>query len=270
MHPDLLLINYVEAIGDKLQAITAQTLREHKVLARFDDGVRVDQSWPLHSALVGSVTQRDRQYALNEGEWYRLDDAFKASVENVFRELVLEWDEVPIPLRKIYDADGNGKYQSEASYNQETANHLGFLCMDMKMVPIEGVERSSFEACDLLDIDGKRLIHVKKSSRRSNVLSHLFKQGANSAHNIKRFPPVKDTILQIVSDSYGQNYEQRLRAVFEDNRKWAVEYWIADTPRRNGEFDIPFFSKVTLREEASRLNVMEFDVGVRFIGQQPD
>ena len=29
--------------------------------------------------------------------------------------------------------------------------------------------------CDLLDIEWKRLIHVRKNSRRSNVLGHLFK-----------------------------------------------------------------------------------------------
>jgi len=138
------------------------------------------------------------------------------------------------------------------------------------MVPVEGIERSSFEACDLLDIDGKRLIHVKKSSRRSNVLSHLFKQGANSAHNIKRFDSVKDAILDMVADSFDQESVQRLRTTFGDRRKWVVEYWIADTPRQNGEFDIPFFSKVTLREETLRLNAMEFDVRIRFISQQPD
>jgi hypothetical protein len=46
------------------------------------------------------------------------------------------------------------------------------------------LRRSDFEACDLLYVDGKRFIHVKKISRRSNILSPFFKHGSNSRATI--------------------------------------------------------------------------------------
>jgi uncharacterized protein (TIGR04141 family) len=48
-------------------------------------------------------------------------------------------------------------------------------------------------------------------------------------------------------------------------RRWTVEFQIADFPRPDGTHNIPFFSKLTLREEARDIEAMEFDVSVRFI-----
>jgi uncharacterized protein (TIGR04141 family) len=45
---------------------------------------------------------------------------------------------------------------------------------------------------------------------------------------------------------------------------------IADAPRQTGEFNIPFFSKISLRDEAITLKAMEYDVALRFIGLEPD
>lgn len=197
MYPDLLMANYIAALGDQLDEIEPQTLRDDKIASIADDPTKT-QKWSIRTALVGSIVYEDGRYAINEGEWYRIDEAFKLAIEERFRDLHTVWRERPIPLRKIYDAQGNGKYESEASYNAALARELGLCLLDTKLVDIPGIERSQFEVCDLLDIGGKRFIHVKKNSRRSSVLSHFFKQGSNAAQQLSKFPAAWSELERIV------------------------------------------------------------------------
>jgi uncharacterized protein (TIGR04141 family) len=267
--PDLLLNHYVEALGNKLATLDSETLRKHQVVAVYDDDAP-PRKWSIRSGLVGSLNHENGRYAINEGEWYRLDEAFRGSIEENFGELQEEWDAPPTPLRKIYDEEG-GRYQTEASYNQEWAEASGFVLLDTYEVTIPGIQRSGFEPCDLLDIEGKRFIHVKKSSRRSNILSHFFKQGSNSAQQFSRFPAAWEQLLILVRARVGNNARNALRAAIDDaDRKWKVLFVIADAPRAAGGFNIPFFSKISLRDETINLKAMSYDVGLRFIGLDPD
>lgn len=269
-YPDLLLRNYTAALGDRLATLTAQMMKDHKIGAWFDD-TRPERKWSIRSSLIGSLVHDDGRYAINEGEWYRVDEAFKQSIEQSFTAMVTEWAVPPVPLRKVYDEDGNGVYQREETYNQERAAELGYVLLDQQSVRIPGIPRSGYEPCDLLDIAGKRLIHVKKSSRRSNVLSHFFKQGGNSGQQFKRFPAAWTGLYQLVRERAGDAQADQLIAANEqDDRDWTVEFWIADTARADGTFNIPFFSKITLRDEASNLVAMNYRVELKFIGLQAD
>jgi uncharacterized protein (TIGR04141 family) len=269
-YPDLLLRNYTSALGDKLTDLTVETLRDHKIIAVFEDGVKPEQKWSIRKALVGSILHEGGQYAANEGEWYRIDETFKESIEAGYRGLVRDWSVPPVPLAKIYDLDGNGTYQSEASYNAERAAALGYVLLDTKSVQIPGIARSGFEPCDLLDLNNKRFIHIKKNSRRSNILSHLFKQGSNAAQNFKRFPGAWDALVALIRHETGDEAAERLATAMTGVQAWTVEFWIADAPRIAGGFNIPFFSKISLRDETSHLAAMGYGVAIRFIGLEPD
>ena len=119
---------------------------------------------------------------------------------------------------------------------------------------------------DLLDIEAKRLIHVKMSGRRSSVLSHFFKQGANSASLVRSVDAVWQNVVQRISDDFGEDIAGSLRDAIEDEtRPWKVEFHIADAPMTDGSFNIPFFSRVTFRDEKIRLQSRGFHVCVRFI-----
>jgi uncharacterized protein (TIGR04141 family) len=270
-YPDLLLRHYVAALGDKLQDIDPEILRSHKIVAISDDPSRPSRNWSVRAALVGSIIYEQGRYAINEGEWYKIDEAFKLSIEDNFISLIEGWEAPPVPLRKIYDEHGTGQYQSEASYNTEVAAAQGLVLLDTHLITIPGIQRSGFEPCDLLDIEGKRFIHVKKSSRRSTVLSHFFKQASNSAQQFSRFPAAWDQLINLATQIGGQQAAEQLRAAIEDDtRAWKVELIIADAPRATGEFNIPFFSKISLRDEAISLHAMNYRVGLRFIGLEPD
>ena len=112
------------------------------------------------------------------------------------------------PLRKLIQPGRKSRtqkalYQSEESYNAEIATESGYLLLDQKMIRVDDVAGPGIEACDLLDIEGRRFIHVKKSSRQSSVLSHLFKQGGNAAQMIRKYEAFRRGLTVIVGHHYG-------------------------------------------------------------------
>ena len=269
-HPDLLLRHYTEAMGERLPELSAEVLRSHRIVAEFEEEAKPSAQWPVRSALVGSLIYDNERYAINEGEWYRIERAFKDSIEDAFVGLIEQWPAPPEPLRKIFDEDGNGRYETEAAYNDRFAAENEFVLLDRALMRVPGVDRSDFESCDVLDIAEKRFLHIKKSSRRSSVLSHFFKQGANSARHFSMFANAWVTLRELVEERAGAQRAADLDAVRNDDRPWKVEFIIADSPRANGAFNIPFFSKVSLRDEVRMLRAMQYGVGLKFIGLQPD
>ncbi|MGB3318290.1 MAG: TIGR04141 family sporadically distributed protein [Sphingopyxis granuli] len=268
-HPDLLLRHYVVALGDRLPEIDAQTLKDHKISAQFDDDNRPAAKWSIRSALVGSLVHDNERYAANEGEWYRIEQGFKDAIEAGFNDLLEDWEAQPEPLRKIY-TDERNFYEAEADYNARFAATHGYIMLDRELIQIPDVDRSGFESCDIFDIEGKRFIHLKKSSRRSSVLSHFFKQGANSARHFSMFADSWARLRELVVDRAGPEAGERFDAARASPQRWKVEFVIADTPRANGAFNIPFFSKVSLRDEIRNIRAMQYDAGLRFIPLQPD
>jgi uncharacterized protein (TIGR04141 family) len=267
--PDLLLRHYTHAMGERLPDLTAETLRNHRIIAEFEED-RPSVQWPVRSALVGSLIHAGERFAINEGEWYRIEQAFREAIEENFNGLVEPWPVPPEPLRKIYDEEGNGHYEAEVVYNARFAATHAYVLLDRALIQVPGVDRSEFETCDLLDITGKRFLHIKKSSRRSSVLSHFFKQGANSARHFSMFAHAWTRLRELVEERAGAPSAAQLDDVLNDGRPWRVEFIIADTPRANGAFNIPFFSKVSLRDEVRMLRAMQYEASLRFIGLQPD
>lgn len=265
-HSDLSLDLYRDELGDDLKKLTIEQVQKHRVAAYSDDGETRLDHWSVYRSLAGSIVFGGKRYAISEGIWYRLDQAYKDAADQVFKDLYEKPDPVFRPLTKISGVPKGGAkehYQSEESYNAEIAKASGYLLLDRQLIEIPEEPGRGIEACDLLDIKGRRFIHVKKSSRQSSVLSHFFKQGANSAQMLKKYPPFREGLVKKVKELYGATIAKEL----EDNldKRWVVEFQIADAPRRDGTFDIPFFSKLTLREEARDMQAMTFGVSVRFI-----
>ncbi len=140
-HPDLSLDLYRDELGDELAALTAEDIKKHRIAAYSDGGdVQID-SWSVRHALVGSITYGEERYALNEGVWYRIDQAYKDAADQVFERLRGGPDPHFIPLRKTIEARQKGKkpkayYQSEETYNAERAAASGYLLMDQKLIEI--------------------------------------------------------------------------------------------------------------------------------------
>jgi uncharacterized protein (TIGR04141 family) len=164
-YASLSLADYVKLAGNALtNASDEDILSKHGVCAELNDTNATKKSWPIKSYLVGSLTHSGTLYAISKGEWFSLDDQFKRGVDDTFSALKMPFpnDKQPPVIIKTY----NGKkesFESELHYNERYANECGYLCMDQRILYLDG---GKFEACDLLDIAGKRLIHVKKADVR--------------------------------------------------------------------------------------------------------
>jgi hypothetical protein len=144
---------------------------------------------------------------------------------------------------------------------------VGYLLMDRKPILIDEMPGPGFEACDLLDIEGRRFIHIKKSSRQSSVLSHFFKRGRHAAQALRKYEPFKFKMIETVRHHFGAEKADALTAALDDRRgkRWTVEFQIADFPRPNGKHNIPFFSKLSLQDGTRDIRATQFDIRVRFI-----
>jgi uncharacterized protein (TIGR04141 family) len=267
-YPDLSLDLYRKSLGSRLAKLTLDDLSRHTVAAYGENESRPFQEWSVHRSLVGSLVFNDERYALNEGHWYRISKTFKDAADRKFTDLCELPDKKLRPLKKIALNDGKGTkhkitYQSEESYNAEIAEETGYLLLDRKLVQIDDVPGRGIEVCDLLDIQGRRFIHIKKSSRQSSALSHFFKQGGVAAQMFRKYEPFRIKMLETVKHHYGSTMSRELDASL--NKRWTIEFQIADFPRPDGTHNIPFFSKLTLRDEARDIEAMEFKVSVRFI-----
>lgn len=263
-YPDLMLNHYQRSLGKKLTDLSPQSLKTHKVIALFGDA-RPPLDMSIKDALVGTVEMNAKRYAANEGNWFRIDDTFRQAMETRFVELKANWTDTDPPLIRFkYDAKKNGRLESEDDYNSRLAEHYDFALLDKKEIVIPNAPRSGFEPCDLLDVTGKRFIHVKKSSRRSAVLSHFFKQGSNSARQFSGVPSCWSQLAKCLTD-LGREQDAMKISDKDYRNGWTVEYWIVDHPRDNGEFNIPFFSKISLHDEAQDTQSRQFDVALKFI-----
>lgn len=270
--PDLLLSHYRSALGETVDDLDVETIsRKHGVFAEFNNDAAAKKRWSIKKALVGSVVHQEGLYAISEGEWYRLDQQFKADIDAAFTALNGNWEKPPLPIIKMVSEDGKKTgFETELSYNQRCANEYGQVCMDQEMLMVPAIPYGKFEACDLLDIPNRRLIHVKKSSRQSSVLSHFFKQGSNSARILKTIPEARTAMVEKVRELKGDAIADNLADAFGNALdQWKVEFHIVDAPRKDKTFRIPFFSRITLRDESRLLKGMGFDVSLLFIPTTP-
>jgi len=242
-HADLSLELYRTGLDARLGNLTLEDLKKHTVAAYGENENKPSQHWSVHRALVGSLVLDGERYALNEGYWYRVDERFKAGADANFTRLCGPPDRRLRPLKKTIQPGRKTKtqktlYQSEESYTAEISQETGYLLLDQKLIHIDDVAGPGMEACDLLDIEGRRFIHVKKNSRQSSVLSHLFKQGGNAAQMLRKYEAFRAGLVAVVRTNYGERPADELEAALRE--RWTVEFQIADIPREGGQHNIPF------------------------------
>lgn len=231
---------YDELVNNEGKEVSLEILKSRKIHAYNSEGVKL-MSWSVYKCLYVEASYKDKQYFLNEGQWYCIENDFVNEVNSFYEEMPLY--SVPLP---DYDVP------LEDDYNKKLvdSDKEKYFLLDKKLIHIS---RSSFEVCDVLTSD-KKLLHVK-NAKGSAVLSHLFNQGLVSAECLKDVKLRKQINTQL-NDAYKLNETSNFRA--ED---YEVVYVIA---KQN--FDkrpsIPFFSKVSLKNVVSRLSLMGYKYSI--------
>ncbi len=271
--PDATITDYYNLLDQESLSLTVEEVKKHRIEARSSDGSFVNGG-SIYKCILGTVdlhpNNSQERYVINEGKWYRVDQNFKQKIDNFFlqsRSTALD-NEFSKPLctsvvgaKKKTTTSG---YEAELVYNTRIAKKHNFVLMDQNLIKVPGEPGRGFEICDLFDLSGKRLIHVKKSSRSSSVLSHFFSQGVEPlSYLLSDKNYFNDVCEELKKNSSGavssSNFSQ------SDLKNYTVHFVIADTKRHNGVFNIPFFSRITFYDRAKNLRSLVNNVTMSFI-----
>lgn len=231
---------YDELVNNEGKDVSLEILKSRKIHAYNSEGVKL-MSWSVYKCLYVEASYKDKQYFLNEGQWYCIENDFVNEVNSFYEEMPLY--SVPLP---DYDVP------LEDAYNKKLvdSDKEKYFLLDKKLIHIS---RSSFEVCDVLTSD-KKLLHVK-NAKGSALLSHLFNQGLVSAECLKDVE-LRKQINNKLSDACKLDESSNFRA--ED---YEVVYVIAK-PNSTKRPSIPFFSKVSLKNVVSRLSLMGYKCSI--------
>lgn len=267
-------LNLATALSVTGSPASVEDLHKHKVRIHSIDDKFIVKEWSVYRGLVGSLDIDDNRYALNEGTWYKIDDLIIKSANAAFSEtssgLDKTFDAWPVKIVKQKGSKEKSYYQQEYDYNKAVAdNKEDFFLFDTDLFPIPGNPGPGVEICDLIDLKERRLIHVKRSGRRSSVISHFLNQGANSARLLKTYPRIKNELFERLRKVASKASVDEAEAQFPEG--WTIEYKFADLPNAKDQYVIPFFSRVSLDETRREILALGFKaVEVSFIRLSKD
>jgi uncharacterized protein (TIGR04141 family) len=180
-------------------------------------------------------------YTLNNGKWYKIATDFVNVVNNSYKNME-KYNKLPVC-----------KSNSEGEYNEEVAKKEpdNYALMDKKII-LHGGGYSRFEFCDLYSAN-KDIIHIKKYGS-SSVLSHLFAQGVNSAELFQTDASFRNK----VNSKLPPKYKIRNTSKRPEYGEYRIIYAIIS--ERDGDLELPFFSKLSLRNACRRLDGFGYKV----------
>lgn len=243
-HADLHVAKYLDQVRDP-GAIDLATLKRHNVFAKDPDG-NIKHRWNVYDCLYGEISYRSNVYLLSNGKWHCIDQDFTTEINDYFRNVTRK----TVGALNMIDHD---KSWSEHDYCKEVCKrNSGWIQLADRKVITHGGGHSSIEFCDLYTND-KKMIHIKKYAG-SSVLSHLFAQGRVSAETVFRDQDFRQKV----------NDQLKIRPKLPKRRPDAADYEIVFgiISQTAGDLDIPFFSKVNLRQSIRALDGLGYNVSL--------
>ncbi|MFC7421856.1 TIGR04141 family sporadically distributed protein [Iodobacter arcticus] len=216
-----------------------------------DNEYNSTKKWSAYRCLYAEVSVGKEQYILRNGQWYSVNIDFVQRIDKYLEELDTYAFEFP-----TYSHDKEEDYND---FVAKTQNNIEL--MDKKLTQI-GSPYDKIEFCDLIR-NSSEFIHIKYY-RSSATLSHLFSQGSVASE-------------AFISDS---SFRKRLNEKLPNSTKLActdtrpdpssyrIVYAIATN--RTIPQELPFFSKVTLKNAIKVLKTLNYNVSISAIKVNPE
>ena len=221
---------------------TIEVLKSQRI-SIMDDLGNMQKSWPLYRCMYVDLKCDEKQYLLNDGKWFIINNDFVSIVNDYYNNATIFMDDLP-----DYDV------KDEKEYNQkiEDSNREIYHLMDRKLIPLGG---GKIEFCDIYS-NHKKFIHIK-NYKSSAVLSHLFFQGVVSAEAFFDQEFRKEVQSKMKQDFMIPQENPIIPSNYE------VVYIIAKKNANAKSLpDIPFFSKVSYRNASKRLQRYGYKVSI--------
>lgn len=246
-HIVLTLENYINHLNGR--ALSVENLKQDIVHIN-DSEYRSIKSWPVYRCLYAEIDIDSNHYILRNGLWYKINNDFVQMVDDYLSDLGSYHFKFP-----AYS------YDREEDYNESVAKtHPVFCLMDKKNIKIGG-SYDKLEHCDLIH-GGTDFVHVKYY-RSSSTLSHLFSQGLVAAEAF-----IKDEKYRIeLNPKLPASIQLTNPQTRPDPKKYRIVYAIATVKTIPKE--LPFFSKVTLKNAFKTLRALDYKVELARIEVEP-
>jgi uncharacterized protein (TIGR04141 family) len=231
----------------------------HEVRVILDGEGDKKQKRKLYDCFVYEVEHRGDIYVLFGGDWFIVDKAFYTAVEAGFLKLVAK-----TPFVASTDTE------SERAFIAELDGHKHLLNLDQVKLSPSGTAGANLEPCDFFST-GKQFIHLK-DGHSSAPISHLWNQGVVSAESFVRDEKFRIDLRASVKKRQRKFKKTGFDIILPDGRskpnptEYTVVFGIMrDRYKKSGTVSIPFFSKVSLRAVADRIQLMGFPVEVHLV-----
>ncbi|WP_447555582.1 TIGR04141 family sporadically distributed protein [Vreelandella sp. EE22] len=248
-HVVLKIEDLVQHFKDKSIPLTTENLKLQSVHIN-DNEYNSTKKWSAYRCLYAEVLAGKEQYILRNGQWYIVNSNFVEYIDKYLEGFDPYDFEFP-----VYSHD------REEDYNEFVTGQYGNIeLMDKKFIKIGG-PYDKLEFCDLIR-GSSELIHVKYY-RSSSTLSHLFAQGFVASEAFISDSAFRKRLNEKLPDS------TKLKCTDSrpDPSSYRIVYAIATN--RSVPKELPFFSKVTLKNALKTLKTLNYKVSVAAIKVDP-
>ena len=212
----------------------------------------------LYDCFVYEVNYKKKTYVLFSGEWYCIESKFFDAVERDYQAL----------LGVSFHASTTAKNERELI--SELDKNADLLNLDKVKTSPSGAKGANLEPCDFLS-RRKEFIHLK-DGHGSAPISHLWNQGLVSAESFIRDAVFRKSMRDSAINRQKTAKKSKFELLLPDGRSkvtptdYKVVFGIMRHPyQRSKQLGLPFFSKVSLRAVASRIQLMGYAVEVHLI-----
>ncbi len=205
----------------------------------------VMKSWKAYNCLYCEISNSNETFILSNGKWYQVEKSFAEQIFKDFDNLKKQSSGISLPKCK--------QGEHENIYNERIAKELSICNMDRKTINHGGANQK-IEFCDLLTTN-KKLVHVKHYGA-SSVLSHLFSQGLVSGELFLSDIEFRKKL----NDELPMDYKISDATVKPKSSDYEIVFAIIS--KSKSELDIPFFSKVNIRNAKRKLETFGYNVSI--------
>jgi uncharacterized protein (TIGR04141 family) len=261
-YAQLAIEDYVEELksGHMDEIADMATLRaSHEVRVIVEGEGDKKRKSKIYDCFVFEAEVDGKVYVLFGGDWFIVDKGFYDSVEADFRKLVASDPFVQSTTKK-----------SEREFIAELDSKRHLLNLDQVKLNPTGMPGANLEPCDFFS-SRKQFIHLK-DGHASGPISHLWNQGLVSAEAFVRDDKFRKDLRKTAKQRQKRSKKSGFEAHLPDGRTkpkpadFTVVFGIMRSRyKKTGKLEIPFFSKISLRAVAERIELMGYKVELHLV-----
>jgi uncharacterized protein (TIGR04141 family) len=214
----------------------------------------------LYDCFVYEHDYKGATYVLFGGDWFQIDKAFQSTVEKDFVKLV---------SKKPFRA--KTKCRTEKEFITDLDNDKDLLNLDVVKLSPFAAKGANLEPCDFFS-RAKQFIHLK-DGHSSQPISHLWFQAMVSAESFVRDEKFRIDLREAAIKRQAKKPKKSgFETLLPDGRSKPVpgDYTVVfgimrNRHKKSGTLSLPFFSKVSLRAVADRIDSMGYPMEVHLI-----